>query len=533
MTMHSARRLVAVACLELFLVGVCPAFVQAQAIHEGKLTGTVASEDHAVLPGATVEISSPALIAGTRSATTSENGTYLFLNLPLGRYTVTTSLSGFKKVVRENIEISPDATTRLDVVLPVGGVEETVTVSAEGPIVDTKTSTIDTRFDSEMLAKLPTSRDAFYDLALTAPGMSEGSGAPSQSTEFQSPTAYGSATNENVFLINGVDATSPRAGSFGSLVNVNYDAVEEVRIVSTGSKAEYASYSGAAIDVLTKSGSNQFHGTGAWYSKLGTPADNSPDVGETFGTDFLFVGEGYNFSDDVKKDWEGSFTLGGPIAQDRLWFFGAFDYQRNAGLRPRWSLESESWGRYADAKISAAPSKNHRAFASYHYENNDSTGGSWGSEPEWDTTMTYGTASVNHTPSAQWQWFPNNRTTVSGKYPGLLDRRQAPRPHGRSGASRIHQLVEVGVLRHQWGVPVRRGAEVEPADDPGRPLALRRRVPRPARHQVWRPVHKGSRQLAGGILPELRELPLPVPLDPERTGTCRTGTETRGCVSTT
>jgi len=419
MTMNSLRKLVAVTCVLLFLVVGWASAVHAQAIHEGKLTGTVASEDQAVIPGATVEISSPALLSGVKSATTTGNGTYLFLNLPPGRYKVTTSISGFKTVVQENIEISSDATTTLNVSLPVGGVEETVNVTAAGPIVDTKTSTIDTRFDSEMLAKLPTSRDAFYDLALTAPGMSEGSGAPSQATEFQSPTAYGSATNENVFLINGVDATSPRAGSFGSLVNVNYDAVEEVRIVSTGSKAEYASYSGAAIDVLTKSGSNQFHGTGAWYSKLGTAADNSPDVGETFGTDFLFVGEGYNFTDDVKKDWEGSFTLGGPIAQDRLWFFGAFNYLRNAGLRPRWSLESESWGRYGDAKISAAPSKNHRAFASYHYENNDSTGGSWGSEPEWDTTMTYGTASVNHTPSAQWQWFPNNRTTVSAKYLGF------------------------------------------------------------------------------------------------------------------
>ena len=214
-------------------------------------------------PGRNRGNSSPALISGARSATTTGNGTYLFLNLPPGRYKVTTSISGFKTVVQENIEVSSDATTTLNVSLPVGGVEETVNVTAAGPIVDTKTSTIDTRFDSEMLAKLPTSRDAFYDLALTAPGMSEGSGAPSQATEFQSPTAYGSATNENVFLINGVDATSPRAGSFGSLVNVNYDAVEEVRIVSTGSKAEYASYSGAAIDVLTKSGSNQFHGTGA------------------------------------------------------------------------------------------------------------------------------------------------------------------------------------------------------------------------------------------------------------------------------
>ena len=292
MTMNSVKKLVAVTCVSLFLVGGWASAVHAQAIHEGKLTGTVASEDQAVIPGATVEISSPALLSGVKSATTTGNGTYLFLNLPPGRYKVTTSISGFKTVVQENIEISSDATTTLNVSLPVGGVEETVNVTAAGPIVDTKTSTIDTRFDSEMLAKLPTSRDAFYDLALTAPGMSEGSGAPSQATEFQSPTAYGSATNENVFLINGVDATSPRAGSFGSLVNVNYDAVEEVRIVSTGSKAEYASYSGAAIDVLTKSGSNQFHGTGAWYSKLGTAADNSPDVGEDVRDGFPVRGGG-------------------------------------------------------------------------------------------------------------------------------------------------------------------------------------------------------------------------------------------------
>lgn len=419
MTMHIGKTLVAVPCLSFLFLGVCATATRAQAVHEGKVTGTIAGEDRAVLPGATVEISSPAQLGGTKSVTTSANGTYVFLNLPPGRYTVTASMSNFKTVVRENIEVSAASTVTVDILLPVGGVTEIVTVTAAGPIVDTKTSIIDTRFDSQMLAKLPTSRDAFYDLALTAPGMSEGSGAPSQSTEFQSPTAYGSATNENVFLINGVDATSPRAGSFGSLVNVNYDAVEEVRIVSTGSKAEYASFSGAAIDVLTKSGSNEFHGTGAWYSKLGSPADNSPDPGDTFGTDYLFVGEGDDFSSETNKDWEGSFTLGGPIMQDQLWFFGAFNYLRNAGLRPRWSLENESWNRYADAKISAAPFKNHRAFFQYHYENNDWNGGSWGSEPQWDTTMTYGARSVNHTPSAQWQWFPSNRTTVSAKYLGF------------------------------------------------------------------------------------------------------------------
>jgi hypothetical protein len=417
--MQSVHRVGAVACCSFVCLLLSANLVRAQAIHEGKLGGTVAGADRAVIPGATVEISSPALLGGPRSGVTSDSGTFLFLNLPIGRYTVKASLQGFKTMVRENIDVSADATASVDLILEVGEIKETVTVSAAGPIVDTKSSTIDTRFRSEMLEKLPTSRDAFYDLALTAPGMFEGSGAPSQTTEFQSPSAYGSATNENVFLINGVDATSPRAGSFGALINVNYDSVEEVRIVSTGAKAEYASFSGAAIDVLTKSGSNVFRGSGAFYSKLGDPASNQPDLNETFGTDFLFVGEGEALSGETKTDWETSFTLGGPIARDKLWFFGAFNYLRNAGLRPRWSLESESWGRYADGKVTAAPFTNHRAWASYHYESNDSNGGSWGSEPQWDTTMTYGTRTKNHTPSAQWQWLPNNRTTGSVKYLGF------------------------------------------------------------------------------------------------------------------
>ena len=84
MTMNSVRKLVAVTCVSLFLVGGWASAVHAQAIHEGKLTGTVASEDQAVIPGATVEISSPALISGAKSATTTGNGTYLFLNLPPG-----------------------------------------------------------------------------------------------------------------------------------------------------------------------------------------------------------------------------------------------------------------------------------------------------------------------------------------------------------------------------------------------------------------------------------------------------------------
>lgn len=405
----------AAACFSLLILGVGPRFTHAQSISEGKITGTITSEDGAVLPGVTVEIASPALITGTQTTTTSAKGSFVFLNVPVGKYNLTASLVGFKRVGRENIDVSRGAVATLALTLPVGAIKEEVIVSAEATIIDAKTSHIESRIDKEMLAKLPTSRDAFYDLALTVPGMFDSS----SSTSLPSPTAYGSATNENVFLINGVNATSPRAGSFGSLVNVNYDAVEEVRIVATGSKAEYGSFSGTAIDVLSKSGGNEFHGSAAFYSKLGSPASNQPGLGENLGADYLFVGEGEQLSGETKTDWEASATLGGPILRDRLWFFGAYNHARTDSLPPRWSLTNLSKNRFGDAKLSAAPFKNHRAWASYHYENNDANGASWGSEPGWDTTMTYGTATKNHTVSSQWQWFPNGRTTLSAKHLGF------------------------------------------------------------------------------------------------------------------
>jgi len=414
----AGRTLVSFSCALLLWLAACATPAFAQAIHDGKLIGTVASGDGAVLPGATVEIASPSLMRA-RAATTSATGTYVFLNLPIGRYTVTVSLAGFKTAVRENIEVSADATVTLDFVLAVGAVSETVKVIAEGPIVDTQSSTIDSRIDQALLTRIPTSRDAFLDLALTTPGMGEGSGAPTQTTEFQSPTAYGSSTNENVFLINGVNTTNPEAGSFGSLVNVNYDAVEEVRVVALGSKAEYGSFSGAAIDVVTKSGSNAFHGTGAIYSLLGSPASNQPGANEDLGAPWLYVGEGEQLAGDTQKDWETSATMGGPIKKDSVWFFGAYNYLRSSTLPPRWSLLSESWNTYADAKVSAVPAKNHFMWGSYHYENNDGNGWSWGSEPAWDTTMTYGTKTKNHSVAAQWQWTPGGATTASAKFLGF------------------------------------------------------------------------------------------------------------------
>jgi hypothetical protein len=416
--MHRIHKNLLVTCfLALCLAAVSVHPVWAQSVLEGKITGTVSDDKGELLPGATVEITGPSIM-GKRSAVTTARGVFVFLNVPPGRFRLTVSLAGFKTYVQEDVILTAASTVELRVTMELGAIEEQVTVVAASPIVDVKTSTVDSRLENEMLAKLPTTRDAFYDLSLTTPGMFD---VGSSGSWLPSPTAYGGSSMENVFLVNGVNTTNPRGAAFGPLVKVNYNAVEEVRVVSIGARAEYGSYSGAAIDVLTKSGSNNFHGNAAYYTEIkdwfssNQPADgnlSSPN-------DWLFVQPGDVLAGTTKTNWEGNFTLGGPILKDRVWFFGAADYVRADSLPVNWSRLNTYTGRYFDAKISAEPFRNHRAWINYHYEHNSSMGWSWGSEPEWDTTMTYGPESYNNTISAQWQFMPTSSMIFTAKYLGF------------------------------------------------------------------------------------------------------------------
>jgi hypothetical protein len=415
--MQKGIKILCIVCfLALFLTAVSINFVRAQSVLEGKLIGTVADDQGEFLPGVTVEITGPSIM-GPRSVVTSAKGSFVFLNVPPGTFKLTASLSGFKTYVQENIILGAGSTIEIKVTMEVGAVEEEVTVIAASPIVDVKTSTVDSRLENEMLQKLPTSRDAFYDLSLTTPGMFD---VGSSGSWLPSPTAYGGSSMENVFLVNGVNTTNPRGAAFGSLVKVNYNAVEEVRVVALGSKAEYGSYSGAAIDVLTKSGSNTFHGSAAYYTEIkGWFETNQPATGPLQGSDWIFVQQGDVLAGTTKTNWEGNFNLGGPIVRDRLWFYGAFDYIRNDSLPVNWSLLNTYTGRYLDAKISAEPFQNNRAWINYHYEHNTSTGWSWGTEPEWDTTMNYGPTTYNHTLSGQWQYMPSSIMIFTAKYLGF------------------------------------------------------------------------------------------------------------------
>jgi hypothetical protein len=392
----------------------------AQAVHDVTITGTVTMANGERVPGVTVTITSPALVTAERQVISDQEGRFVFLSLPPGRYNLAASLQGFNPYSTQGIVLHSGDKTDVKVMLRPSNYKEEVTVTAAAPVVDTKSSTVSTTFTSELLEKLPTARNAFYDLAMGAPGMASVGGNESWLT---SPSAYGSAANENVFLVNGVNATNPRGAPWGTLVNVNYNTVEEVKIISLGSKAEYGSFSGAAIDVLTKSGSNDFKADVAYYSQLGHGANNAT-LKFGGGKNPYVAGKSLFYAEPndalVTKpidNWEGSATAGGPILKDRLWFYAGYDKNKSKTDTPLW-IPLATWDQALyDVKVTGDFASNHRAWLAFHNEKNTSGNQTWGQT--WDPTMGYDQHQNNNTLQAQYQWVINDRNLASAKYLGF------------------------------------------------------------------------------------------------------------------
>ena len=408
--------------LALFAIAsmIVPVVAFAQAVHDVTITGTVTAATGERLPGVTVTITSPSLVTAERQMMTNQEGRFVFLSLPPGRYDVKAELQGFNKNSQRGIDLHAGEKTDVRVVLKPSSYQEELTVTAAAPVVDTKSSTVSTTFTSEMLERLPTARNAFYDLAMGAPGMASVGGNESW---LSSPSAYGSAANENIFLVNGVNATNPRGAPWGTLVNVNYNTVEEVRILSLGSKAEYGSFSGAAIDVLTKSGSNDFKGDVAYYSMIGNAANNAT-LRFGGGKNPYITGEPLFYADPKDTlttkpidNWEGSATFGGPILKDRLWFYAGYDKNKNKTDTPLW-IPLATWDQALyDVKLTGDFAANHRAWLAFHNEKNTSGNQTWGQT--WDPTMGYDQHQNNNTLQAQYQWVINDRNLASAKYLGF------------------------------------------------------------------------------------------------------------------
>jgi hypothetical protein len=306
----------------------------------GTLSGVVRDAQSAVLPGATVSVTSPSLIGGARTTVTGETGNYQFTALPPGEYAVTYELSGFTPLKRDGVAVQVARVTRLDVELSVGALQETVTVSGESPVVDTSSTVTQTNITKELYDAIPTGRNPWV-MAGLVPGVITGrlDVGGTEGMQQYNLEAFGSADSQKSFSIDGLK-TNWGGGSGGATMQYyGFEMYDEYNMQVASGTAE-SDVSGVYMNMVTKSGGNRFNSDHNFYfmndalqgenldddlrQRLGLlPEDQC--VGAAPGTRGCESGAAGN-PIDISYDW--SSTLGGPIKRDKAWFFGALRWWR-------------------------------------------------------------------------------------------------------------------------------------------------------------------------------------------------------------
>jgi outer membrane receptor protein involved in Fe transport len=317
------RALLALACV---LAVTLPGYAQEQT---GSIQGTVKDSTGAVLPGVTVELVNTGRGTAAGTAVTDANGQYRFVGLLPGKYEAAAKLQGFTPAKMQNIDLRLGQLLTADLTLSVGGQAETVQVTAESPILDTKQSARGTNIRAEQIDRVPHGRD-FTTLVTQAPGAN-------QEAKLGGISIDGASASENRFIVDGIETTDLQNGLSGK--NLISDFVEEVQVKSSGYTAEFGGATGGVINVQTKSGTNAFHGTGLLYFEGdATSGGQTPAAGVAFSASPSNTGvptlrtsltnsdvaEYVTYPEDDWNRVEPGFSLGGPLVRDRLWFFGAY-----------------------------------------------------------------------------------------------------------------------------------------------------------------------------------------------------------------
>jgi len=333
----------------------------AQVRQTGVINGTVTDGDGAFLPGVSVSLKSPALIAPEMTTVTNENGFYRFPALPPGTYEIIYELDGFNTLIRKGIDIRVGQTSTIDITLEIKSLEETITVVGEAPTIDRQSTTGATNLDKVLIASVPSERDLGSYFALT-PGVTNEPTAPGE-TQNWGHSAHGTSVRDNSYNLDGVNLADALVGTQN--VEFGMDVMEELSVETGGLPAEYGDAKGAVINVVTKSGGNEFSGTASIYYK-----SNGLQSTNTEGTALEGEESGFN------NNWEPSVSLGGPFIKDKLWFFANFSYQRLELIAPpgfpfgstediEYIIKRNSYFPYI--KLSFQPTQSDRFTASYNY----------------------------------------------------------------------------------------------------------------------------------------------------------------------
>jgi hypothetical protein len=344
-----------------------PAPAQAQAT-TGTIDGRVLDQSQAAVPGATITARNEAT-GSTRTALVSSTGTYRIGSLPAGRYEVQAALSGFATQVRKGVDVLIASTTTADFTMKVATVAETIEVQGETPLIQTTTSDVGQVITNRLIENLPLNGRKFQDLSLLVPG--------TRSSNYYDPTktevggiSYGGGTGRNVII--SVDGGDNNDGVVrGLLQQFSEDAIQEYKVTTQRYSAEYGRSTGGVVNVVTKSGTNQFRGSAFAYGR------NESLNAKTFFQDKQ------NTTKPPFKQWQFGGSLGGPIRKDKAFFF--VSYERNqrddyATVDTNGLLPSQE-GNFAQpftnnlltAKVTTQLNSNNTLVARYALEDNQRT----------------------------------------------------------------------------------------------------------------------------------------------------------------
>lgn len=312
--MQKALRFTAVV-LALAIFGLAP-MAEAQNSRTGALSGVVTDDQGGALPGVTVTVTSPQLM-GSRTTITNSSGEYDFGLLPPGTYKAEFVLTGLEPKTRENILISLDSTNKVNLTLSVGSFAEAITVTADSVVIDPTQTTVQQNFKKDHLkyASVGQAGRTYQNVLQQAAGVAGGT----------NPQVMGANLGQNTFLLDGINSTDPVTHTFGS--NLVFDSIQEISIQTLGKDAEYGKGVGGVVNVVTKSGGNEFEGTlDARYTTeefIEQGTKKRPNGALRF-----------DKTTQDFKTFQPAATLGGPIVRDRVWFFGSAQLIDNVSQLP-------------------------------------------------------------------------------------------------------------------------------------------------------------------------------------------------------
>jgi hypothetical protein len=312
--------------------------VTALAQTTGSISGTVKDEKGGIIPKATVTLRE-VTTNSTRTTTTDDEGRYRFNNILVGDYEVSVETTGFGKHVQSGISLALNQDAVIDVSLQPGGVQATVNVVENAALINTSNAEVSVQFDTRRVSELPLAPNRnVFNVALGAPGVSQlgsGQAAFSQGVQF---SANGGRTRSNNFMIDGQDINDPSVSGGQQAIN-NPDIVQEVRLITNQFLAEYGRNAGSVLNIVTKAGTNDYHGTlFMFHNNANLNACNN--LNKTGGFCNPNATDPSQRKAPFRIENQIGFTIGGPLhlprfgeggrsiysGRDRTFFFGS--YQR-------------------------------------------------------------------------------------------------------------------------------------------------------------------------------------------------------------